>query len=224
MIVSAHQPAYLPWLGYFDKISRSDIFVYMDTVQFEKNSYINRNQIKSSQGPIWLTLAVKQKGHMNSSLTDLQLDPAYKWQKKHLAAIALNYRKSINFEMLYPKLEQLYSQEHEFLIDLCWSHLEFWLKHLEIKTKIVRLSELDITGRKSDLVVNICKYFKAAHYISGSLGRDYIVESDFAQHNITIEYQQFKQLEYTQLYGDFIANLSVVDYCMNTVNYLNFKK
>ena len=94
MILSAHQPAYLPWLGYFDKIARADVFVYLDTVQFEKNSFINRNQIKTPQGAQWLTIPVRTKGHMSASLRTTEIDDSQKWRSKHIKSIETNYRKA----------------------------------------------------------------------------------------------------------------------------------
>ena len=82
---------------YFDKLIRSDVFVFLDTVQFEKNSFINRNQILSKQGPVWLTIPVKTKGHLTSSLQETEIDNTQHWQKKHLKSIELTYKKASFF-------------------------------------------------------------------------------------------------------------------------------
>ena len=215
MKISAHQPAYLPWLGYLDKIKSCDVFVYMDSVQFQKNSFINRNLIKTANGPIWLTIPVKQKGHMSSTMLELQLDNSKLWNRKHLSAIEMNYRKAKRFEEIFPKLEKLYQTQYDLLIDLCWDHLQFWLNELDIKTKIVKLSSMNLTSYKSDLVLDMCKHLHATHYFSGARGIDYLNEESFQKENIVIEYQAYQHVVYPQLYGEFVPNLGVVDYLMN---------
>ena len=87
MKVSIHQPAYLPWLGYFDRIAKSDLFIYLDNVQFEKNSYTNRNIIKGPNGPQWLTIPIKQKGHLNRKLYEIEIATDIDWRSKHLKSI-----------------------------------------------------------------------------------------------------------------------------------------
>lgn len=124
--VSAHQPAYLPWLGYFEKIKRCDIFVYLNHVQFEKNSFINRNKIRTAGEDLWLTVPVLQKGHTESLIKDLKIDLRTPWQKKHLKSIYHSYHKAPCFAELYPRLEQLYSQSLESFDQFCFAHLKFW--------------------------------------------------------------------------------------------------
>lgn len=216
MILSAHQPAYLPWLGYFEKLIRSDVFVFMDTVQYEKNSYINRNRIKTAQGPIWLTIPVKSKGHITSSLLETEIDNRQHWKEKHLKSIWLNYKKAPRFDYCYPRLETLYAEEDELLADLCFRHLAFWLEEINVERRIVRLGTLPIDSRKSDLVFDICKYFGADRYISGALGMNYLDENKFDAAGIRIEYQVYKQPVYQQLHGEFMPNLSILDFWMNT--------
>ena len=118
MIVTAHQPAYLPWLGYFDKIARADVFVFLDDVQFEKNSFINRNKIKTAQGGQWLTIPVRSKGHTDDTLRTTRVNAEVPWREKHLKAVALNYKKAPFFEQRYPKLESLYNSDEELLSEL----------------------------------------------------------------------------------------------------------
>ena len=219
MILTAHQPAYLPWLGYFDKLIRSDIFIFLDTVQYEKNSFINRNRIKTPQGAIWLTVPIKTKGHTHSTVLETQIRNSENWRKKHLKSIFLNYKKAPRSEECYPKLEILYQQEHELLADLCFEHLRFWLKEMKIEKNIVRSSRLPISSKKSDLILDLCKYFSANHYISGPLGKNYIKEEDFLQAGISIEYQNYQHPKYPQLWGSFLTGMSIVDYWLNTNQY-----
>jgi len=216
MILSAHQPAYLPWLGYFDKIARADVFVYLDTVQFEKNSFINRNQIKTSQGALWLTIPVKTKGHTSASLRTTEIDDAQHWRTKHLKSIEMNYRKAPRFEERFPKIEALLRLPVSNLAEYCFHQLRFWLDELAIDTRIVRSSELQVDSTKSDLVLDLCRNLSAGHYLSGALGRDYLIEDDFKKSGITIEYQSYSPQAYPQLWGDFIPYLSVLDWWMNT--------
>jgi hypothetical protein len=216
MILSAHQPAYLPWLGYFDKIARADVFVFLDTVQFEKNSFINRNQIKTPQGALWLTIPVKIKGHTSGSLLTTSMDDSRPWRLKHLRSIEMNYRKAARFDECFPKIEMLLATSESNLADFCWHQLQFWLAELSIlDTRIVRSSELSITSAKSDLVLDLCRHFGAERYLSGALGRDYLVAADFCKAGIAVDYQSFRSPVYPQLWGEFIPNLGVLDWWMN---------
>jgi len=219
MILSAHQPAYLPWLGYFDKIIRSDIFVYLDTVQFEKNSFTNRNRVKTPQGAAWLTVPVKIKGHIGKTLTEIEIDESQDWRKKHLNTIFLNYKKCPKFESCYESLEKLYHYRYQLLTELCWDQLLFWLKELGITTQIVRSSILPVDAKKSDLILELCRYYNADHYISGILGRDYLHEDDFACNGIAVTFQEYQHPVYPQMWGDFLPYMSIMDFWMNTSEY-----
>ncbi|MCB0360768.1 MAG: WbqC family protein, partial [Bdellovibrionales bacterium] len=150
--VAIHQPAYLPWLGYFERIFRSDVFVFLDSVQFEKNSFTNRNKIKTAHGEQWLTVPVKAKGHTELSIAELGIADGEPWQKKHLKAIQLNYAKARYFSELFPKLEALYASKATTLADLCFNQLRFWLGELQIEREIIRSSTMTLEKKKSALV------------------------------------------------------------------------
>ena len=215
MILSAHQPAYLPWLGYFDKISKADVFVFLDTVQYEKNSFINRNKIKTPQGPQWLTIPVKSKGHITATLRETLVDDSKPWRSKHLKSIEMNYRKAPFFNEFFPKLEGIQMLPASNLAELCWQQLQFWLKEFNIKAKVIRSSDLAVESKKSDLVLDLCLHFNADHYLSGILGKDYLDEYSFATNGIAVQYQDFQHPIYTQLWGDFLPYMSIIDYWMN---------
>ena len=215
MIVAAHQPAYLPWLGYFDRIKRCDTFVYLDSVQFENNSFINRNRIKTATEPQWLTIPVLHKDHLDSSMLTTRIENARDWRKKHLRSIEQNYRKAPFFAPNFAKLEQLYRENHDVLADLCWHHLTFWLKELRIETRVLKLSTLPVASRKSDLVFDLCRHLGANQYVSGALGRGYLQLDAFAEAGIAVSFQDYKHPEYPQLYGAFAPYMGIVDAWMN---------
>ncbi|BDA79200.1 hypothetical protein LPTSP3_g21300 [Leptospira kobayashii] len=216
MIVSIHQPAFNGWLGYYEKIIRSDVFVYLDTVQFEKNSFTNRNKIKTNAGELWLTIPVKLKGHIDQTIKDIQIDNSTPWRKKHLKTIELNYRKAPRFDKVFSSLESIYNSEHTDFALFCYEFLIWTLKDLNIKTKIVRASDLEFEGNKSDLVLNICKKLNAKTYISGIFGKDYLNLDDFQSNQIEVLFQDYKHPLYPQIGKDFISHLGILDFLFNT--------
>lgn len=219
MIMSAHQPAYLPWLGYFDKIKRSDIFVFLDTVQYEKNSFTNRNRIKTKDGSIWLSIPVIKTDHFDKKMDEMPIDKRVCWQRKHLNSIQMSYAKAPRFKELFPGLKELYSKDYDYLVDATWDHLMFWLEILDIKTKIVKSSSLDIHSKKSDFVLDLCEATGADYYISGALGRDYLEVDKFEEKGVHVEFQSYQHPVYRQLYGEFVPNMGIVDFAMNADDY-----
>ena len=216
MIVSIHQPAYLPWLGYFDRISRSDIYIFLDTVQLEKNSYTYRNKIKTPQGAQWLTIPLIFKGHMASSIGDIPIDTSKDWKRKHLKSIYVNYKKSTYFDELFPKLELLYHTDYKHFSELAYVHLKFWLNELQINTTVVKASMTTVKSKKSALILDLCEQLGAKKYLSGAQGINYLDEQSFKKKSIQIEYQDYKHPIYPQLFGEYLPNLAIVDYWMNT--------
>ena len=215
MIISIHQPAYLPWLGYLTRIAESDAFVFLDCVQFEKNSFTNRNKIKTAQGAQWLTVPVLQAGHMSGTLAELEIDPRPDWRRKHLLSIEQNYRKAPCFKDRFPRLAELYAQPFHLLADLCFEQLKFWLRELGINTRVVRASTLPVSAAKGELVLEICRHLGADAYISGPLGKGYLEPEAFAAAGVALSFQEFVHPMYPQLYGDFLPGMGVVDYWLN---------
>lgn len=224
LTVSIHQPAYLPWLGYFDRIAASDVFIFLDTVQFEKNSFTNRNRIKTPQGPHWLTVPVLGQGHFDKTLIDLEIDGRQDWKKKHLRSIEQNYRRAPFFAERFDRLATTYAPAHRYLAELCFCQLAFWLHELRIPTRVLRASEMAIEGSKSDLVLALCRAVGATTYLSGTLGRDYLREDEFAAAGIALSYQDYAHPTYPQLYGAFAPALSVIDFWMNCADLGAFRR
>jgi hypothetical protein len=156
MVVTIHQPAYLPWLGYLDRIARSDLFIFLDSVQFERNSFTNRNRIKTADGPLGLTVPVRLRDHLNTTIADVEIDEQRDWRRKHLSSIAQSYRHAPGFSSRYERLAAVYASDTSRLAELCFDQLRFWLAELDIATRVVRASELPVEGRNSELLLALC--------------------------------------------------------------------
>jgi len=216
MIVSIHQPGYLPYLGFFKKIQESDLFIYFDDSQFEINGWDNRNQIKTSKGPTWITVPVYKpfKKQINEVIISNDSD----WSIKHSNLIEEFYKNSQYFELYWPIFKSIISKKWNRLIDLNLELIKELNKIFEIKTPMKSSSELDIKSSGTQLLVDICKTLGADTYLSGIMGKNYLDDSLFKKSNIQIIYQNFHSQTYRQLYGDFISNLSSIDLILNEGN------
>jgi WbqC-like protein len=210
------QPSYLPWLGYFDQMCKSDVFVIYDDVQYDKNSWRNRNRIKTPQGWQWLTVPVLLKGRNFPLNRDVEINADLPWQSKHLKSIVQNYRQARFFTEFIGTLEGVLTREWKFLFELNIELLYRLKKQLGLETEIHMASELKI-GRagKTERLIEICRYFGADSFLEGDAGKNYIDESLFSNARIRLEYHQYQHPVYQQLHGDFIPYLSVVDLLFN---------
>jgi len=214
MIISAHQPAYNPWLGYIHKILLSDIFVIMDDVQFEKNSFINRNKILQNDNEIMLTIPVKTKNYKLKAVRDIEvLDD--RWKIKHLKSIEQSYKKTKNFEIIFEKLKTIYQIESKFLIDYTNEFLYLLLEYLKIDTKIVFASSLNIKSKKLNYVIELSKKLNADIFVFGALGKNYADIEYLKQQNIKPYFQEYKHPIYTQLSKEFHPYMGIIDLLFN---------
>ncbi|GAG33996.1 unnamed protein product, partial [marine sediment metagenome] len=178
--VTIHQPAYLPWLGYFDKIVAADVFVFLDSVQFGKNSFTNRNKVKTANGPVWLTVPLRTKGHTKRILRDIEISPDPRWKKKHIETIRQSYTQTPYFDQYFGAVERFILEADKSFCDFVYEMTLYFLATLGIQTKVIRSSRLRVTGKKSRLIENLCVHLDADLYISGPFGRTYLELPRFA--------------------------------------------
>lgn len=214
MILTAHQPVYLPWLGLFHKIALSDLFCFFDIVQYQRRDFNNRNQIVGSGGPQWLTVPVFSKGRLDSKITDIKIQNR-DWAAKHIRSLELNYKKTPFFGEYFPELVNIISTEFDFLVDLNFALLVYFLDVLEIRTPIIKASSFDFEGEKSNLVLNMCKKLKCDNYIFGEQGQNYADRASFNNAGVKIYFQKYNHPTYNQLGREFVPFLSVVDLLFN---------
>ena len=215
MILTAHQPVYLPWLGLFHKIVLAETFVYFDQVQYLPKDWMNRNKIRTKNGSIWLTVPVLRKGYRDLKTSEIEINNSINWQKKHLRSISLNYKKSPYFENYIPFFEDVYSRKWKFLGDLNEYMLKWFLDELGIKVNFLNANDFKFQGKKSSLVLNMCKELDASTYIFGTLGKDYTDVEEFEKNNIRLIFQDYNHPKYSQLYREFVSHLSVIDLLFN---------
>ncbi len=170
---------------------QSEVFVFLDTVKFSESSFDNRNRILANGKDKWLTIPLRHQ----SGVTDLEMqefDPS--WREKHLIWLKYAYHEAPFFDVVYPIIEDYYKQTEGMtsLADICWTMLPFFMEAFDISCEVKRTSEMQITGKGSELVLNICKELKADEYYSGPMGKDYLQEDRFTEAGIKVIYQDFQ--------------------------------
>ncbi|WP_435114217.1 WbqC family protein [Candidatus Pelagibacter bacterium nBUS_36] len=214
MILTAHQPCYLPWLGLFDKISSSDLFCYFDIVQYQRKDFNNRNRILNNGNVVWLSVPIEDSNRFNKTIRDVKIVGDF-WKKKHLKSIELSYKKAKYFEEYFGDFTNILKKDYKFLVDLNFELLVFFLRVIDINVKIVKASEFNFSGKKSELVLDMCEKLKASKFIFGSQGKNYAAIESFKKKNIAIEFQDYKHPKYNQLSDKFFPNLSILDLIFN---------
>ncbi|KPK97031.1 MAG: hypothetical protein AMJ95_11280 [Omnitrophica WOR_2 bacterium SM23_72] len=222
MKLCAHQPQYLPWLGYFDKIAKSDAFVFLDRVQYKPREFQNRNKIRKQNGWMWLSVPVISKGKGRQIIYDCLIDNATDWKSKHAKSLKTWYAKAEFLDAHLPFFENLYSKEWVRLVDLNVEIINYILKQLGIERKIYFESDLGILHTQTERIIELCRKLKADTYLSGIGGKDYLEEAKFIEAGITLVYQDFVHPVYHQQFcsgkSDFIPFMSAIDLLFNEGN------
>lgn len=216
MVIGILQPGYLPWLGFFEQLYKSDVFVIYDDVQYDKNGWRNRNRIKTAEGIQWITIPVRVKLSEFPLINEIRIDNRSNWRSKHLSSIKQNYSKAPFFKKYISIFTEIYAREWDYLIDIDMAFILKLADCLGISgEKIVLSSTLHVEGEKLERLVKICKKLNADTFYEGSSGRSYIDKDYFLRRGINIQYQDYEHPSYNQLYGVFIPYLSVIDLLFN---------
>jgi hypothetical protein len=220
MIVAIHQPHYLPWLGYFDKMAKADKFIVLDDVQLTDRSPMRRNKFIDRSGKeVLLSVDLYKKNYLEKKTRDIHLNYEGKWNEKHEHSLFFNYNKHPHFNEIWPFIEKVFHRPYDYLLDMEMDIITIMRSFLDIHTPIVMQSELpyDIEAKKSDLMLSLCKCAGATVYLSGKGAMSYMNDNTFTNAGIQVLYQEFTYPEYEQMNspGMFISNLSVLDLLFN---------
>ena len=213
------QPSYIPWRGYFHLIQKADVFVFYDDVQYDKHGWRNRNRVKTPHGTQWLTVPVQKKGNVEEQrqIQEIEISWDRPWNRKHLATLIQSYGKAPYFDRYISMFESWYSSTPNKLAQFTMDLTEQLAKLLGVRhTRFLRSSELNIPGHRTERLIRIVQAVGCNHYISGPSAQEYLVDDQFAQAGVHLEYMDYEYPEYPQLYPPFDAHVSVVDLLVMT--------
>ncbi len=214
MIASIHQPQYLPWLGYFSKIDRSDTFIFLDNVQFKKNEWQNRNRVRTAEGWQWITVPVLHK--FLQKISEVEINNTVQWGKKHLNALITNYSKTPFFKEYIGFFEQTYAQDWKYLVDINIHIIQNLVKLMGISDKeLILASKFESREGPTERLVDLCRQVEGDIYLSGKDGAKYMDLDIFEKEGIKIIFQDYKHPQYPQLFGSFEPYMSILDLLFN---------
>lgn len=219
MIISAHQPHYLPWTGYINRLLLADKFVIMDNMYFTSYNYINRNRIIQAGKPLKLSLPIKNKAKSNQLIKDIELDYSHTFRgiEKHLKSINYNYSNTIGFAEFFPSLEKILKHNYKWLIDIDLDLICLIKDYLKIDTEIILGSEQNIKGKKEDeLFLSLLEKTGGKKILLGlGASTKYINSNVIEESGGEIIYQNFNHPLYKQTTKKFIPGVSVIDLLFN---------
>ena len=216
MIVTIHQPDFLPWLGFFDRWGKSDLYIVLDDVQFLRRGWHHRDKIKTVKGVKWLTVPVVKKGRYSQCIKDVMINNHENWRHKHLNAIRSAYSKGYNFDHFYNELEAIYKRGHGMLIDLNIDLLRLCADTLGIKAPVKLASSFKVKVNGSERLQKLVQAVDGDVYLTGTDSRAYLDVELFKKVGIEVRWQEFEHPIYPQLHGDFKYMLSVIDFFLTS--------
>lgn len=218
MILSGHQPEYLPYLGYIYKIAKADKFILVDHIQYLQKSFQNSNRIRTAPGEngfTWLIVPVITHGRRYQKISEAEIDNSLDWGKKHWKTICLNYKNTPFFKDYQDFFEKLYLKKWDKLADLTEAIIYYLVEQLEIKTQIYKSSNYNFKGAKTDLLIEMCEALGADTYLSGRGAKCYVEEEKFKARGLNHVFSDFNHPVYKQKYEPFVENLSIIDLLFN---------
>lgn len=212
-VVVIHQPDFMPYLGFFDRLVKSDIYVILDTVQFVKR-WTGRDKIKTRNGEQWITVET-QKAPVDIQINQVLLVEDDKWRKKHLNVISYNYKKAPYYSEIMPCIEKLYQESCSKLSDFNIKSIRMLMDLFDIHIECIMASDIKPVGRNNELNIDIMKKIGARRYLSGVGAKDYYVPELYEQAGIEVIWQEFEHPVYQQQFDGFIPYLSSIDMLFN---------
>lgn len=209
MLVAIHQPQYLPWLGYLDKIDRADVFVILDTVQFKKNEWQNRNRIRTAQGCQWVTVPVLHR--FGQPINEVRINPSADWAAKHVRTIEMHYARAPHREPFLEGLRAICRRPWERLSELNVAVLTWLLEAYGITTPLRMASEMKLRDEPTDRLIDICRAVGGTGYLAGAGAAGYMDMPRFEASGIGLEVQDFHHPVYPQCYEPFMPGMAAID-------------
>ena len=216
-VVAIHQPNFLPWLGFFDKLARADVFVLLDSVQFPRSGHgewMNRVRVLVQGEARWATVPIRRRGVQ--TIAEVELDDSQPWRRRLLRTIESSYARASFFDETYPLVRAIVEHDAPLLAD----YNEHGVRALALalgltRAELVRSSTLDVGGTGSDLLAEVTRAVGGTAYLSGGGADEYQREESYRDRGVELEYQRFEHPQYAQGGSTFTPGLSVVDALMH---------
>ena len=215
MPLVGHQPEFLPWMGFFHKLTLGEVYMVVDHVQFKKRHFENRNRIRTREGWSWLTVPVRTHDRFEQPINAVEVDPRAPWRRKVCRSIELNYAKAPYFSAYWPAYSELLQGDWPLLAQLNEALIRQSLDFLGIRPRVVRSSELGVDSHGTQLIVDMCRAVDTRLYVSGQSGKEYLDAAVLEEGGIEVVYQDFTHPEYRQLHEPFEPYMSVLDLLFN---------
>jgi hypothetical protein len=221
-ILVAHQPEFLPWLGFVSKAAMGDVYLLLDSVQFRKQYFQNRNKIRAKADPGWKWLIiplVRDTIERDKHISDARISGTG-WIEEHLRSIRLSYSQAPCFAEIFPSIEKIYAYNGDNLSDFNTLIIKYAFEMFGIRVPVLRTSELirsghKIEGYKTDLIISMCQAMGARTFVSGPFGKEYLDREQFKSKNINLVFQSFHHPTYRQVHGEFMSCMSFIDLLFN---------
>ena len=215
-LVVIHQPDFIPYLGFFDRLDKADIYVVFDNVQYVRSSrgWTSRDKIKTANGERWITVNT-QKAPRDTAINQILLSEDDSWRQDHINLLTQNYRKAPYFDEIMPYIRELYQFSCERMMDFNLKSIEMLIKLFDIRIEIVMASDLQPEGKSNELIIDVMKRLGCRRYLSGVGARDYYVPELYEKAGVEVIWQDFKHPVYPQQFGEFIPYLSSIDLLFN---------
>ena len=216
MKVAIIQSNYIPWRGYFDIIDDVDIFIVHDDLQYTKGDWRNRNKIKTANGTKWLSVPVNYRHEDKQLIMEATIDYQHGWVHQHVKTLKQAYAKAPYLKPLFEELETILKQKYTTISQLNIALIRWMMEKLEIRTKLLMSWELEPSGAKTERVISLLRAVSASTYLSGPAAADYLDIEAFRENGIGLEYKSYAYPPYSQLWGDFVGDVSILDLLFNT--------
>ena len=218
-IVAIHQPNFLPWLGYFDKLARADVFVFLDNVQLQRTggSYTNRVEMIISGRRNWVTVPISRQAEQRDRISEARIVERSPWRRKIKSAIEQSYAKAPHFAETMPHIARILDNRDDRLASFNTDAIKQLSQIVELGGRlVVNASALDVSGSGTDLLIAIVRAVGGTTYLCGGGATGYQEDEKFAAAGLTLEYQNFQHPVYPQVAARaFSAGLSIIDALMN---------
>ena len=218
MKISISQPTFFPWIGYFDIIDQVNIFVILDDVNFDYQSWQHRNNFITAEGLKKFSIQVVS-GKKRGIIKNIKIKDNIFFQKKFEKFIYFNYKNSKYFENYFEELKKVIkkSLKNSSLLELNFNLICWINKILGVKTNIKKSSELNLNSKKVEKIIDICNSFDAREYLTTIGAKEYLYQKEylFKNHNIKLIYHEYNHPKYNQNSEKFIKYASIIDLIFN---------